>query len=261
MKYQYSYIVSIQFLGFRFHGWQKQTNAKTLHDMIDKSLSFVFNHFNYKTLGVGRTDAKVSANHYVFQLFINQKVEEVTFVKLLNFNLPPDFKALSIASIATNFNIIQHPKIKEYLYFFSFGEKNHPFTAPFIVGIDEDLDIELMKMGAKLFEGEHYFHKYCTQPSDKTIFKRTIDCCEILENDIYTANFFPKQSYYLRVKGSGFLRYQIRLMMYMLFNLGRAEVSLEFIGQSLQKDNDKKSLKGIAPASGLQLHSISFDEL
>ena len=42
MKYKYFYIVTIQFLGFRFHGWQKQTNAKTLHEMVDKSLAFVF---------------------------------------------------------------------------------------------------------------------------------------------------------------------------------------------------------------------------
>jgi len=258
MKYQYSYVITLQFLGFRFHGWQKQTNAKTLHDMVDKSLSFVFNHFNYKTLGVGRTDSKVSANHYILQLFINEKVEEITFIKSLNFNLPADFKALSITSVAINFNIIQHPKIKEYLYFFSFGEKNHPFTAPIIVGLEDNLDIDLMKKGAKLFEGEHYFHKYCTQPSAQTIFKRTIDCCEILENTIYTANFFPKQSYYLRVKGSGFLRYQIRLMMYVLFELGKGEISLEQIKESLQEDNDRKFLKGIAPASGLQLYAIEW---
>ena len=258
MKYQYSYIVAIQFLGFRFHGWQKQTNAKTLHDMVDKSLSFVFNHFNYKTLGAGRTDAKVSANHYIFQLFINESIENEAFIKNLNSNLPSDFKALSITPVTTNFNIIQHPKVKEYLYFFSFGEKNHPFTAPLITGIDEALNIDLMKKGAKLFEGEHHFHKYCTQPSAQTIFKRTIDCCEILENDIYTANFFPKQSYYLRVKGSGFLRYQIRLMMHALFDLGKENVSLKQIEQSLKEDNDKKPLKGIAPASGLQLYAITL---
>ena len=258
MQYQYSYLVSIQFLGFRFHGWQKQTNAKTLHEMVDKTLSFVFNHKNYKTLGIGRTDSKVSANHYIFQLFINKSIKQGSFIKNLNSNFPSDIKAMSIEKAATDFNIIQHPKIKEYLYFFSFDEKNHPFTAAFITGIDESLDVELMKKGASLFQGEHYFHKYCTQPSAQTIFKRTIICCEILENDIYTANFFPNQSYYLRVKGSGFLRYQIRLMMNALFDLGKGMVSLEQIEKSLREDNDKKPLKGIAPASGLQLFAIEF---
>ena len=64
MKYSFSYIISLQFLGFRFSGWQKQTNAKTLHDMVDKTLSFVLVNADYKTIGIGRTDAKVSANTY-----------------------------------------------------------------------------------------------------------------------------------------------------------------------------------------------------
>ena len=258
MQYQHTYIVAIQFLGFRFHGWQKQTNAKTVHEMVDKTLCFVFKHENFKTLGVGRTDSKVSANHYIFQLFVDEVIDKDSFLSVFNSNLPPDIKGLSIEKTTNDFNIIQHPKVKEYLYFFSFGEKNHPFAAPFIVGIDENLDIELMRQGAKLFEGEHFFHKYCTEPSAKTIFKRTIDCCEIVENDIYTANFFPKQSYCLRVKGSGFLRYQIRLMMAVLFQLGKAEVDLKFIEQSLLEDNDRKPLRTIAPSSGLQVYGIEF---
>ena len=143
-------------------------------------------------------------------------------------------------------------------YFFSYGKKNHPFASPFIVGLEDKLDIELMSQGAKLFEGEHYFHKYCTKPSQKTIFKRLIDCCEIQVNSVYTANFFPEKSYILRVKGQGFLRYQIRLMMSVLFQLGKGEIDLEFIRMSLKEENDRKPLNKIAPSSGLQLYTVEF---
>jgi tRNA pseudouridine38-40 synthase len=258
MKYNYFYLVTIQFLGFRFHGWQKQTNAKTIHESIDKSLSFVFNHKNYKTLGIGRTDAKVSANKYIFQLFINEEIHNTSFLESLNYNFPNDFRALAIEKTNRKFNIIQQPKIKEYLYFFSFGEKIHPFAAPIMTGFIDILDIELMKEGAKLFQGEHYFHKYCTKPSDKTIFFRNILKCEIIQNNIYSANYFPKNSFVLKVKGSGFLRYQVRLIMGILADLGRGGVNLEYIKLSLQKDNDRKPLKYIAPASGLQLFDIEL---
>jgi len=83
MKYEKSYIVTIQFLGFRFHGWQKQTNVKTLHEMVDKTLIFVFSHENFKTIGVGRTDSKVSANNYVFQLFVDEAIDDQPFLDLL----------------------------------------------------------------------------------------------------------------------------------------------------------------------------------
>ena len=258
MKYTATYIVSIQFLGFRFHGWQKQSDVKTVHEMIDKSLSFVFKHTSFKTLGVGRTDAKVSANAYVFQLFCDETLKESSFLKLLNLNFPNDIKAVSVNKVSLNFNIIQHPKIKEYHYYFSFGEKNHPFAAPLMVGFEENLDIELMKKGALLFEGEHFFHKYCAKPSEHTHFQRTIKVCNIVENTIYTANFFPAKSYVLQVKGAGFLRYQIRLMMGALLQVGRGELTVDAVEASLMETNDRKPIPIIAQASGLQLYAIEL---
>lgn len=259
MKYSFSYIIALEFLGFRFSGWQKQTNAKTLHDIVDKSLSFVFEDFDFKTIGIGRTDAKVSANSYYLQLFRNSEIDKNLFIKSLNSNFPPDFRAVSVQKVDVSFNVIQASKIKEYHYYFSFGEKNHPFAAPFMVNISEDLNIQMMMIAAKLFQGEHYFHKYCTKPSEHTVFKRVIDSCEIVENSILTASFFPEKSYILKVKGKGFLRYQIRLMIATLFEVGKGNFSLEFIENSLKEDNDRKFMRNIAPSSGLQLFDIELD--
>ncbi|WP_088323274.1 tRNA pseudouridine(38-40) synthase TruA [Polaribacter tangerinus] len=258
MKYSFSYLISIQFLGFRFSGWQKQPNVKTIHDMLDKSLSYAFGDFNFKTIGVGRTDAKVSAGKYYVQLFRDEKIEITQFLKLLNDNLSADFRALTIREVSNKFNIINAPKIKEYHYYFSFCEKNHPFAAPFIVAILDNLNIEKMKQGAKLFEGTHFFHKYCTKPSENTIFKRQIESCEIVENTILTASFFPKKSYILKVRGKGFLRYQIRLIMATLFELGKGNVDVSFIEDSLKENNDRRHLRNIAPSSGLQLYDVTL---
>jgi len=259
MKYSFSYVVCLQFLGFRFSGWQKQTNAKTLHEMVDKTLSFVFEDISFKTIGVGRTDAKVSANCYYVQLFVDTLIDEASFIASLNSNFSPDFKANSIQRVAIDFNIIKASKVKEYHYYFSYGDKNHPFATPFLVNVNEELNVDLMMKGAKLFEGEHYFHKYCTKPSDDTIFKRVIDSCEIVENTILTANFFPEKSYIFKVKGKGFLRYQIRFMMATLFELGKGNIELQFIEDSLKEDNDRAFLRNIAPSSGLQLYDIELD--
>ena len=227
--------------------------------MVDKTLSFVFEDISYKTLGVGRTDAKVSANTYYIQLFTDKLVDESSFVASLNANFSPDFRAISILQVNRGFNVINSPKIKEYHYYFSFGEKNHPFAAPFIVNVDEVLNVDVMMKAAKLFEGEHYFHKYCTKPSEKTIFKRVIDSCEIVENTILTASFFPETSYILKVRGKGFLRYQIRLMMATIFEVGKGNLDLDFIEASLKEDNDRKYMRNNAPSSGLQLYDIELE--
>ena len=121
----------------------------------------------------------------------------------------------------------------------------------------EPLDVELMTKGAQLFEGKHNFKSYCYKATDSGLYERELLKCELIENDLYTANFFPKKSYILRVVGKGFGRHQIRLMMGALIKLGRGEVDLDFIERSL-KTNSTISIDYIAPASGLILHKIAF---
>lgn len=257
MSYQFSYLVNIQYLGFRLHGWQKQPNLKTVHFIVDKTLKFVCKGIRFKSVGVGRTDAKVSSTDYLFQLFIDQELQAEDFINAFNINSPADLKGLSIKPMNdASFNIIQHPKVKEYRYYFSFGEKNHPYSAPFLTGYVDVLDIVLMKEGAKLFEGLHNFRNYCTKPNPETQVVRTIDFCEIEENTDISASFFPEKSYVLIIRGQGFLRNQIRLIMGALVELGRHHYDLDFIQKSLQENSDIEFMKTIAPASGLHLASI-----
>ncbi len=259
MNYNYSYLVRFQYLGFRLHGWQKQPNLKTVHFSLDKTLKFVLDDTRFKTIGVGRTDAKVSSTDYVFQLFIDDEVNNELFLDSFNNNSPNDIKVLSIEAVEDeNFNIIQHPKLKEYRYYFSFGSKNHPYCAPFLVGFLDDLNIEQMKQAAQLFEGEHDFKLYCTKPSEATKTIRTIAFCRIEENTQLQASFFPEKSYVLIIRGSGFLRNQIRLIMGSLLNIGKGTYNLDFIKESLLGKSKTEFLKTIAPASGLHLHSVEF---
>ncbi|WP_298901823.1 tRNA pseudouridine(38-40) synthase TruA [uncultured Psychroserpens sp.] len=256
---RFYYLIKIQYLGYRFHGWQKQPKLKTIHLMIDRTLNFILDGASFKTLGSGRTDAMVSANESAFELFVYEKIEDETaFLELFNHNLPQDLRALTIEEVDASFNIIQHSKIKTYVYLFTYGKKCHPFCAPIMTTILDDLDIEIMKQGAKCFEGTHNFKPYCFRATDKGLYERTIDSCVLVENTLFTANFFPEHTYTLIVKGKGFGRNQIRLMMGTLIKLGRGEVDLTYIENSL-KPESTEVMDFIAPASGLMLHAVTFE--
>ena len=257
---KYFYLIKIQYLGYRFHGWQKQPKVKTLHLMIDRTFNYILEDKYFKTLAAGRTDAMVSANETAFELFLHHKIEdEAEFLNLFNKNLPQDIRALSIEEVSEDFNIINSSKTKEYIYLFTHGEKCHPFCASILTTIFDDLDVELMKQGAKLFEGKHNFKSYCYRVSNEGLYNRTIKLCELKENDLYTANFFPEKTYVLRIVGKGFGRNQIRLMMGALIKLGRGEISLDYIKSSLLPESTEV-MDYIAPASGLILNKIEFDE-
>ena len=256
---RYYYRIEMQYLGFRYHGWQKQENVKTIQGMINRTLNYILEGEKFRIIAAGRTDAMVSVNHSAFELFVFAPIETEQFFIDLNENLPSDIRALSIKEVDQKFNIIQNPKTKEYTYLFAFDKKFHPFCAPYMTFIRENLDIELMSKGAKIFEGAHNFERYCYKPKPETQFNRTVDLCELRENDIHTASFFPEKSYVLHVHGKGFMRHQIRLMMGALIRLGRGELTLDGLKESLEGAKGQPVEYYIAPSSGLMLNKVEFE--
>lgn len=259
MSSEHHYLIYVQYLGFRYSGWQKQPRQKTVEAMIIKTLNFILPERDFKILGAGRTDAKVSALQAAFKLYLkgDPVMNKSRFVEDLNKNLPADIKIVKLVDLDKKFNIISDCEEKEYLYFFSCGSKNHPFSAPFITGIIDDLDIELMKAGAKLFEGKHNYRAYTTQDKPGRNFNREVLQAKIERNQLLRANFFPDTSYIFSIRARGFLRYQVRMIMGALFQLGKHEKELEDIRKSLRPDYDGV-LSEIAPGSGLVLNTLVF---
>lgn len=210
-------------------------------------------------MGAGRTDAKVSALDMTVELFVEEAplTDPEVFLETLNLNLPPDIKAISISEVDAAFNVIKDAKLKEYVYLFSFGAKNHPFSAPFLANIVEPLDIEAMKNAAKLFEGTHDFSSFTARLREGSNTVRTVVSCELRDNDLLKANFFPEKSYALYISASGFMRYQVRMIMGALILLGKGELSLEDLNKHLKGGSETK-LTYVAPASGLFLNQLNF---
>jgi tRNA pseudouridine38-40 synthase len=258
MKHKpFRYLVECQYLGFRFHGWQKQPEVITVQGHIEKTLNFVFEEkVKFKTMGAGRTDAMVSVESSWFELFLEEEIHDLSlFLEKTNQNLPMDIRFLSIKKREGGEDLIQASKEKEYWYFFSFGQKNHPFCSPFLVNILEDLDVDLMQRGAKIFEGEHDFKRFIKNANVDSLHVREVNFSTIEKNTLIEANFFPKESYVYRVRGPGFGRYQIRFMMGALFAIGKRELTLEELEQALSSSENRAPLTKKAPASGLVLGS------
>lgn len=261
MKYTHQYLVRVQYLGFRYSGWQKQPNQKTIEGMIEKTLKFILSSSNFKIIGSGRTDAKVSALSAAFELFISDDSIETNseFNALFNKNLPPDIKVTELKKVSKEFNIIQDAKSKTYCYLFSFGEKNHPFSAATMANFITELDIDSMIKAAKLFEGTHDFSNFTVRKGHETKnCIRTLDSCSINVNEEYHASFYPKTSYLLEVKSKGFLRYQVRLIMGALYLIGIGELSQIELIDIIDRKVDF-NLKFVAPGSGLFLKELNFN--
>mgnify|MGYP006195343443 FL=1 len=116
----------------------------------------------------------MSADDFAFELFLNEDIDMPTMLCDLNKNLPFDIRAKTIEKVDAKFNVIQNSKEKEYHYYFSYGDKSHPFNASHIINFNKELDIEMMQEAVKVFEGTHNFKRFACKPSDHTIFEREI---------------------------------------------------------------------------------------
>ena len=258
---RYNYLIEIQYLGFRYHGWQQQSGVITLEKMVRKTLSYILGSRRKKVLSAGRTDAMVSAfSGYIELILEHNPIDQEIFLSDFNKNLPPDIRALSICQVNDDFNIIQHPKLKEYVYLFSFSGKSHPFCAPFLTPFQDELNLDVMKEAARLFEGERDFRSFIHLPSLETQSIMNVEKSLIQANDLFNLPVFPDKTYAYKVKGKGFKRQQIRLMMGAIYEAGLGKLSLDDIKTFLAKPSTP-GYSYIAPASGLFLNKIEFNQL
>lgn len=255
---KYFFLGRLQFLGFRYHGWQKQkTGHKTIQEMLDKTLWFILGEYNAKTLGASRTDAMVSADDFIFKITTKVEVCAKELFKKINDNLPQDIKLIELQNVDKDRNIIDESKTKTYHYYFCNEYRPNPMISPFMTNFHDQLDIELVKSAANLFEGFHDFKKFCYRPNENKIFKREIAESYVETNQNLKGSFFPETSFVFVVKAAGFLRHQVRIMMGAIILVGSKRMTLEDLKTALE-GNDYERIPLIAPASGLKLYKTDF---
>lgn len=259
MKPNYQYLLHIQFLGFRFRGWQHQPGRQTVEGMLKKTLKFVLPGMPIKVLASGRTDAKVSAEALPVSLYLREALpmDEDAFTQEVNRNLPPDIRILTVREVDQEFNVIQDVVWKEYHYYFSNEPGFHPYAAPFIGYFHEPVDIGRMREAAPLFEGTHTFESFCSRPGGKASFKRSVGLSKIEINTYQSAPHMPENTYAYIVRSNGFLRYQVRMMVGALVMLGRGELHETDIIKALNGEA-QLAITTVAPASGLVLKEVSY---
>ncbi|MDO9550931.1 tRNA pseudouridine(38-40) synthase TruA [Rhodonellum sp.] len=254
----FTYLLWMQYLGFRYNGWQKQPDGKTVQGRMEKVLRFVLGHGNFTTLAASRTDAGVSCNRGAFELFSVEPVDLPELIQQMNVYLPNDIRILEGQAISQDFNIIQDVVLKEYRYHFATGDRFHPFAAANLLHVTGELNIPLMKKGGDLLLGKHDFRRFCSVDKITDDYVREVYGLEILDHEMAGKGLLPKTSFTIVIKGKGFLRYQVRVMVAVLIDLGLKKITMDQISAALVSQ-EAKPLSEPARAHGLVLEALVFD--
>ncbi|WP_113925108.1 tRNA pseudouridine(38-40) synthase TruA [Cognataquiflexum aquatile] len=252
----FTYLFYLQYLGLRYHGWQKQPGVKTIQSSLEKAFRYVLSHEDFTILGASRTDTGVSCNRGAFELFLKHEISP-DLLDALNSILSSDIRLLEFHPVPLTFNIIQDVAWKEYRYHFAIGEKFHPFAAGNLTFFEGIPDLDLMKKGAKLFVGKHDFRRFCSVDKVTDDYVREVYSLEIFQHAQAGSGLIPEKAFTFSVKGKGFLRYQVRIMMAALMDLGLGKITLEDLKNALDSDQTS-SISVAAPANGLVLEMVEF---
>ncbi|HHB52489.1 MAG TPA: tRNA pseudouridine synthase A, partial [Saprospiraceae bacterium] len=95
------YFIEIAYKGTNFHGWQKQPNANSIQEEIEKALTILFRN-PISIVGAGRTDAGVHAKQLFAHFDTTSPIDLKETTYRLNALVPKSIVIQGIYSVIPN---------------------------------------------------------------------------------------------------------------------------------------------------------------
>ena len=245
----FNYLIKIEYEGTNFVGWQSQKNGKSIQDSIEKALKKVLGS-KIKIIGAGRTDKGVHAYSQVANFKVKKKiVNKKIFLDSINFFLKD--KLISILDVIKqkkDFHARFSAKLRTYEYLIINRQGTLSINNNRAWHVKKEIDLNLMKKGAKLLEGTHDFSTFrAASCSAKSSIKK------IYPIKISKVNKMIK----IRISSKSFLQNQVRSMVGCLKYLSTYKWSLNDFNKAFQSKKRSKCAPP-APANGLYLQDVKY---
>lgn len=252
------YKLEIAYDGHCYFGWQIQPNVRTVQGELNGALEKICKS-SVRTIGAGRTDTGVHALRQFVKVECNLEIEPDSFKKALNALLPEDIRVLECSPSFSDFKPTNDAKSKTYFYLFSNVEEVAPFQTHYMSNISFELDFDLMHKACKLFVGTHDFADFRCVGTDVSTTVREIYHCELSgPHHDGLSGIFPEY-YKIEIRGNGFLKQMVRLIVGTIWNVGRGKISLEEISRALSSPTGKH-LGTVAPPFGLYKSQVTYSD-
>ncbi|MBR4241694.1 MAG: tRNA pseudouridine(38-40) synthase TruA [Eubacterium sp.] len=240
-------LITIQYDGSAYHGWQVQQNAITVQEVFQNAVEKVFTK-RLDVKGCSRTDSAVHANMYCLSIDTDMNISDENVVLALNTYLPKDIAVLSCKEVSPEFHPRYSCKSKEYIYKIYNGKIRNPFLEKYAFHYRFPIDEEYLNSEAQAFIGTYDFSGFCSVKSDVEDTVRTIKNISVYrENDMV----------YIKVEANGFLYNMVRIIVGTLLFINEGKIRQgELI--DIIKSKDRKRAGKTAQPQGLYLNKINY---
>lgn len=247
------YLIKFSYDGSNYAGYQIQPGLDTIQKRLEDAVKIVNNDISSPVVSTGRTDKKVHALCQYAHVDISVSITPHKLKRALNSNLPDDIHVIETFRVKDGFHARYNVKEKEYHYILNTGEYN-PLERNYVYQYNYNLNLDKMNEAIKYFIGEHDFRAFVTENETKDNCVRTIKKAFIKKDKV------NPEKYIFTFIGNGFLRYQVRNMVGLLFKVGQEKIEPIKVKEILESKSRKKN--GVtAPAEGLYLFDVKYDNL
>lgn len=238
----------IAYDGTNYCGWQRQPNAVTIEEVINKHLKQLLKE-DIEIIGASRTDSGVHALGNVAVFDTNTKIPAEKISYALNQRLPVDIVIQKSYEVPLDF----HPRYQNSIKTYEYRILNREFLLPtmrlYYHFVYKKLDIDKMKQAAQYLIGEHDFKSFCSLNTQVKSTVRTLYQLDIRkEEEVIT----------LRFRGNGFLYNMVRIITGTLIKVGLGMIPPEQV-KTIVEARNRVHAGPNAPANGLTLVSIEYE--
>ena len=247
------YVMKIAYDGTDFAGWQRQKNALSVQETLEKAIYDALGE-DIRITASGRTDAGVHAVGQVCH-FDSERitVPAERMPDCLNRFLPPEVRVLEGWASGDGFDSNRSAKRKTYCYTLYEALREMPLKERYAVRLDTLPSIERLRAAAKLFEGEHDFKAFCASGSSVKTTVRTVYEVRVEEGES-----FSSRDVKIFVTGNGFLYNMVRTIVGTLLDLANEKRSEDMLCLAFQT-GERNLLGKTMPAKGLTLMSVEYE--
>lgn len=239
----------VSYDGTAYHGFQRQANALTIQEVLEKRLARIFGH-SLTVTGAGRTDAGVHAYGQVVHFLTTGSIPVAKIPLAAKSVLPADIVVLQAEIAAPEFHARKSAKSKIYVYRLYLHDLPSPFFRNYAWHVNRPLKIEVMHETAKLLVGTHDFSSFRAAGGEAVNPVRTI-----LEASCRRREDMAEFMFW----GTGFLYHMVRNLVGTLVDVGSGKITAGDFDRIL-KSRDRKQAGMTAPPQGLYLQKVLYDQ-
>ena len=241
-----TYRLDLAYDGSGFHGYARQPNVRTVQGDLEAALAPWTGGAD--TFVAGRTDKGVHATGQVVS-FTCEPIDPPTVQRSLNRQLAPAIAVHGISEAPEGFHARFSATGRAYRYRILNTAVHDPFTASVAWCMGDPLDETAMDRAVTHLVGEHDFAAFCRRHGERPTTRRVTWAGWRRDGELVE----------LSIGATSFCHQMVRSIVAVSVEVGRGRMAPDAIEVILASRN-RATAKGVAPAHGLSLVAVSYED-